>query len=136
MRLPAGLIRTSSRPATGETTQSILPVSAEERANRYGHLPGVINLSGGDFEMAARKLERLLFNKGLSSVVLDPDSVDASALAAAVTSIVSSGLIVICYQLDQAPEGTDLYALTTQQVLAGEGLNSLFTRYSLDKPAS
>ena len=117
-----------------EQTQTIAPVSAEEYANRYGQRPGVIVLRGEDKELAARKLERLLFNKGLNCVVLAQPVLDASpeVTASAVVSIVGAGLICVCGVKVPETDGLIYCQLATDQVLNNVGLDTLFNRFSLE----
>ncbi len=76
------------------------PVTAEERATRFGQTASIIVLSGGSAKQAAYRLERKLFDTGHAVTVLEHAS-DELALA-----IKNAGLFCLC--LDHKPSAADL----------------------------
>jgi sulfate adenylyltransferase large subunit len=77
------------------------PVTAEERAARWGHRGGVLELSGP--AAVIDRIERSLFGGGAVTVRVGGDSVDGGLLE----SLVRAGLLVI---LVSAPDGERLTA--------------------------
>ncbi|MGR9052775.1 MAG: sulfate adenylyltransferase subunit CysN [Gammaproteobacteria bacterium] len=80
------------------------PVSAADRAARFGQKAAVISLLGNQAQETAYRLERKLFDNGHASTVLAPgDGHTVSPLAAAIKD---AGLLCLC--VDLAPESADL----------------------------
>ncbi len=69
------------------------PVSAEERAARFGQQAAVIHLSGKQAKTRAEQLERKLFDTGHATTILDNVS---SALDILLPVIKNAGLITLC----------------------------------------
>ena len=76
------------------------PVSAEERATRYGQTAAIIALSGAEAKTAAYRLERKLFDTGHAATVLE------QAEAAWTQAIKNTGLI--CLAVDAKPTASDI----------------------------
>ena len=66
------------------------PVSAEERATRYGQIASVIALNGGNANQVAYHLERKLFDTGHAASILEAGN-DELAIA-----IKNAGLLCLC----------------------------------------
>lgn len=84
--------------AAGEEDWS--PVSAEERATRYGQTAAIIVLNGVEAKQAAYRLERKLFDTGHAATVLE-QAEDALAQA-----IKHAGLL--CLAVDAKPTASDI----------------------------
>ena len=82
------------------STADWAPVTAEERATRFGQTASIITLSGANARQAAYQLERKLFDTGHAATILEPCS-EQQALA-----IKQAGLI--CLSLGEKPAHTDL----------------------------
>ncbi|MCQ8130201.1 sulfate adenylyltransferase subunit CysN [Methylomonas rivi] len=76
------------------------PVSAEERATRFGQIASVIGLSGGNAQQAAYQLERKLFDTGHAATILETGGDEL------VTAIKQAGLL--CLYLDSKPAQADV----------------------------
>ncbi|WP_367154881.1 sulfate adenylyltransferase subunit CysN [Methylomonas sp. HYX-M1] len=72
------------------------PVSAEERATRFGQTAGAIVLSGAAAQDAAYRLERKLFDTGHAATILETVSDEL------VTAVKNAGLLCICVQAKPA----------------------------------
>ena len=88
------------------------PVSAEERAARFGQQAVVIHLSGSQAKMRAEQLERKLFDTGHATTILD--NVDTQ-LDILLPVIKNAGLITLCIQC--ATDQADLSFDTDQMEL-------------------
>jgi sulfate adenylyltransferase subunit 1 len=66
------------------------PVSAEERATRYGQIASVIALNGSDAAQVAYHLERKLFDTGHAATVLETGNDEL------VSAIKNAGLLCLC----------------------------------------
>ncbi|MCK9607014.1 MAG: sulfate adenylyltransferase subunit CysN [Methylomonas sp.] len=76
------------------------PVSAEERATRFGQIASVIGLSGGNVLQTAYQLERKLFDTGHAATILETSN------DALVGAIKHAGLLCLC--LDSKPAQADV----------------------------
>ncbi|MBS4052897.1 MAG: sulfate adenylyltransferase subunit CysN [Methylomonas sp.] len=76
------------------------PVSAEERATRFGQIASVIGLTGGNARQAAYQLERKLFDTGHAATILETDGDEL------VSAIKQAGLLCLC--LDSKPAQADV----------------------------
>jgi len=86
---------------TGDASEEYWsPVSAEERATRFGQIASVIALTGGNAQPVAYHLERKLFDTGHAATILETGS-DALANA-----IKQAGLLCLC--LDSKPVQADV----------------------------
>jgi sulfate adenylyltransferase subunit 1 (EFTu-like GTPase family) len=76
------------------------PVSADERATRFGQIASVIGLSGVNAQQVAYQLERKLFDTGHAATILEAGSDEL------VTAIKQAGLLCLC--LDSKPAKADV----------------------------
>ncbi len=84
--IAAGMIE---RPLEESEGASFHPVSSAERAARFGHQAGLIQVTGSLSEMLAGGLERALFERGMMAVVA------RRASAATLEALQAAGLLVI-----------------------------------------
>ncbi len=78
----------------GSLAVSFGDVTVEERQRRHGHKPGIFLL--GNRPRLAKSLERLLFQNGFETALLDASGVASSALASILASLHASGLVLVC----------------------------------------
>ncbi|WP_432743931.1 sulfate adenylyltransferase subunit CysN [Methylobacter sp. G7] len=95
------------------------PVTAEERATRFGQTASIILLSGGNAKQTAYRLERKLFDTGHAVTVLEHAG-DELALA-----IKNAGLLCLC--LGHKPSAADL-AFDCDQYKADDIYGTLVNR--------
>ena len=76
------------------------PVSAEERATRFGQIASVIGLSGGNALQTAYHLERKLFDTGHAATILETSNDELTG------AIKHAGLLCLC--LDCKPAQADV----------------------------
>ncbi len=76
------------------------PVSAEERATRFGQIASVVSLTGSDARQAAYQLERKLFDTGHAATILETGSDEL------INAIKQAGLLGLC--LDSKPAQADV----------------------------
>ena len=76
------------------------PVSADERATRFGQIASVIGLSGSHAQQTAYNLERKLFDTGHAATILETGSEELT------TAIKNAGLLCLC--LDSKPGQADV----------------------------
>ena len=79
------------------------PVTPAERAVRFGQRALIVWLTGEDRQPAARQLERRLFDRGYTCLVLDEEASPAQAASTA-RQVKAAGLICICPS-DEPPTG-------------------------------
>ena len=77
-----------------------LPVTAEERATRFGQTASIIALSGGNAKQVAYRLERKLFDTGHAATVLEHINSDLAA------ALKHAGLL--CLTPDGKASATDI----------------------------
>ncbi|HKM15378.1 MAG TPA: sulfate adenylyltransferase subunit CysN [Marinospirillum sp.] len=111
----AGMIQASHQEAPSETAKTIelTPVTSSERAARLGQIPAKITLQGGSKaqrQQLAVQLERLVFNAGRLSLVIDEDEL-ADGLAAEQAQLeawlLTKGLLLITSQASQQQNSFD-----------------------------
>jgi|HubBroStandDraft_3_1064219.scaffolds.fasta_scaffold19808_2 sulfate adenylyltransferase large subunit len=86
----AGMIRgdlSSQQVSNGQ------PVSAAEKAARYGHRPGVFLLP--NLGSLTDTVERVLFENGFATITIDGDQIPSTYLASLLPSVWSAGLLVL-----------------------------------------
>ncbi|QPK62775.1 sulfate adenylyltransferase subunit CysN [Methylomonas sp. LL1] len=76
------------------------PVSADERATRFGQIASVIGLSGSHAQQTVYHLERKLFDTGHAATILETGSEELT------TAIKNAGLLCLC--LDSKPGQADV----------------------------
>jgi bifunctional enzyme CysN/CysC/sulfate adenylyltransferase subunit 1 len=86
----AGMIREDLTPQQVSNGQ---PVSAREKAARYGHRPGVFLLPNR--RSLIDTAERALFENGFAAVTIDGDRISSEYLPSLLSPVWSSGLIVL-----------------------------------------
>jgi sulfate adenylyltransferase large subunit len=98
----AGMIREDLTPQQVSNGQ---PVSAAEKAARYGHRPGV-------FLLPARAplidtAERALFESGFTTITIDGDQISSAYLPSLLASVWSAGLLVLLVIGKPSPQLVD-----------------------------
>jgi sulfate adenylyltransferase subunit 1 len=86
----AGMIREDLTPQQVSNGQ---PLSATEKASRYGHRPGVFLLPNR--ASLADAAERALFENGFATITLDGHQIPSAYLASLLASVWSAGLLVL-----------------------------------------
>jgi len=86
----AGMIREDLTPQQVPNGQ---PVSAVEKAARYGHRPGVFLLPNRASLTDAA--ERALFENGFATITIDGDQIPSAHLPSLIASVWSAGLLVL-----------------------------------------
>ena len=82
---------------------NLQPVSAEDRAARFGQTATIISIAGAQAQDAAYRLERKLFDTGHASTVLEIQDSETTGLAHAIKN---AGLLCLC--IDMENEKADL----------------------------
>ncbi|MGR9043962.1 MAG: sulfate adenylyltransferase subunit CysN [Gammaproteobacteria bacterium] len=103
---------------TENADESILqPVSAQDRAARFGQTASIISITGEQAQSVAYLLERKLFDTGHASTVLEAQESHASDLARAVKN---AGLLCLCIDMDdeQADIAFDSESLSLDDIYA------------------
>ena len=83
--------------------RNLQPVSAEDRAARFGQTATIISIAGAQAQDAAYRLERKLFDTGHASTVLEIHDSQTTGLAHAIKN---AGLLCLC--IDMENEKADL----------------------------
>jgi sulfate adenylyltransferase large subunit len=86
----AGMIRDDLTPQQVSDGQ---PVSAAEKASRYGHRPGVFLLTNRTSLIDS--VERVLFENGFATITIDGNQTPFEYLPSLVASVCAAGLIVL-----------------------------------------
>jgi hypothetical protein len=86
----AGMIREYLTPQQVSNGQ---PLSAAEKAARYGHRPGVFLLP--DRASLTDTAERMLFENGFATITIDGDQIPSAYLPSLLASVWSAGLVVL-----------------------------------------
>ncbi len=102
------------------------PVTPEERAVRFGQRALTFWLTGEERRQAARQLERRLFDRGYTCVVLDDDTAAEHAERMA-RQLNAAGVVCICPAGEQAPTPADdpAHVVLDAQTLAIDALVAL-----------
>jgi len=93
----AGMIR---EDLTARQVSKDQPVSATEKAARYGHRPGVFLLPNR--ASITDVVERTLFDNGFATITIDGDQIPSAQLPSLVASALSAGLLVLLI-IDKCP---------------------------------
>jgi sulfate adenylyltransferase large subunit len=81
------------------------PVSSAEKAERYGHRPGVVLLPKR--ESLTETAERALFENGFATITIDGNQIPSAHLTSVLSSACSAGLLVLLVIFKPSPQLLD-----------------------------
>jgi len=100
-----------------DTSESLTPVSPEERERRLAQKPVIISCNGKQAQTLAQALERALFDQGKTSVVITEDHAgNAEARCRTAQLVAAHGLIAIAVNLGSDVASASVSADSTQDI--------------------